>query len=155
MAVSKQYSFEIEHFYDAIDTQKFWDFFVDHDWYSKSDIMPGEVIIDKSGEGHPQGLGAVRTLKIGDMQLTEDIVGFQSPNYFSYAVHEGGMPVNHYQGEFFFEPKDGGMLWKYRGHFDRKFFGTGLFFRYFLRSRMKGMIPVWEKAYHAYHKGNT
>lgn len=155
MANPTKFSFEVEHFYPNFDQQKFWDFFVDHEWYSQSDLMQGEIIVDKPGEDHPQGLGAVRRIVIGNINLTEDVVGFDAPRYFSYAVHHGGMPVNDYRGEFFLEPKDGGILWKYRGNFNPKYFGTGLFFKYFLRSRIKSMFPVWEKGYNAYHNDNV
>ncbi|QIE58037.1 hypothetical protein G5B37_00175 [Rasiella rasia] len=155
MANSKLVSFELSHFYPIIELQKFWEFFVDHKWYSQSEIMAGEIVVLKEGKDHPQGLGAVRKILIGDINLTEDIVGFDPPNYFSYAVHEGGMPVNKYRGEFFYESKNGGMLWKYKGNFEPKHFGTGWFFKWFLKSRMKSQLPVWENGYNSYYKTST
>lgn len=151
MANTKKVSFELTHFYPELEQQKFWEFFVDYEWYNQSDILPGKVFIEQAGKGHPQGLGAVRKLEIGNINLKEDIVGFEAPRYFKYAVHEGGMPVNQYSGEFFYEAKNGGMLWRYKGNFEPKYFGTGWFFKWFLKSRMKSMLPVWEKAYKAYY----
>lgn len=152
MANSKLVSFEVSHFYPNLEPQKFWDFFVDHEWYTQSDIMQGEIILDKPGKDHPQGLGAVRRIIIGDsINLTEDIVGFDVPNYFCYAIRDGGMPINKYKGEIFNESKDGGLLLRYKGSFEPKYFGTGWFFKLFLSRRIKSHFPIWEKGYNAYH----
>lgn len=153
MANSNKSTFELIHFYPNIEQQKFWDFFIDNEWYSQSDIMPGELILEKPGKDYPQGLGAVRIVKVNEnINLTEDIVGYDAPRYFAYAPREGGMPVNEYKGEFFYESKDGGMIWKYKGSFVPKYFGTAWFFKWFLRKRMKTMLPVWEKGYKAYYQ---
>ena len=52
MANSKLVSFEVSHFYPNLKPQKFWDFFVDHEWYSQSDIM--------QGENHPKAKNIVK-----------------------------------------------------------------------------------------------
>lgn len=152
MAKSNLITFEITHFYPDFDQQKFWDFLVDQDWYNKSSIMPGEITIVKSGKGHLQGLGATRRIKIEKIEITEDIVGFEAPRYFSYAVHEGGMPVSEYRGEFFMEPHNGGLLFRYKGSFKPKALGINWLFKWLFRSRIKSMIPIWEKGYMAYHE---
>ncbi|WP_042506993.1 hypothetical protein [Algibacter lectus] len=73
MAKSKV-TFEFTHFYPGFEPKKFWDFHVDHEWYTKSDIMIGEISLLKEGQGHPSGLGALRKLTIGNIKLEEDIV---------------------------------------------------------------------------------
>ncbi len=151
MAKSK-ITFEFNHFFPEFEPQKFWDFHVDDVWYTQSDIMIGEIKLLKEGEGHPSGLGAVRKLTIRNINLVEDIVGFNAPNYFKYAVREGGMPVKNYEGEFFFKSKNNGLLLTYKGSFDPKLLGTNWLFKYIFRSRMKTMIPIWEKGYKAYYK---
>jgi len=151
MAESKT-TFEFTHFYPGFEPRKFWEFHVDHEWYTQSDIMIGEVALLKEGEGHPSGLGAVRKLTIGNIKLEEDIVGFEAPNYFSYAVRPGGMPVKNYVGEFFFESTDNGLLLTYKGSFSPKPFGTNWLFKYIFSSRMRKMVPIWEKGYKVYHK---
>lgn len=144
-------SFEFNHFYPEFKPHMFWDFHVDHEWYTKSDIMIGEIDLLKEGKDHSSGLGAVRKLTIGNIKLEEDIVAYDAPSYFSYAVREGGMPVKNYVEEFFFESKDNGLLLRYKGSFSPKPFGTNWLFKYIFRSRMQKMIPIWEKGYKAYH----
>lgn len=63
-AEQKLLSFEVIHEYPGFDQQKVWDFFVDYEWQSASDVMPAETILNKRGEGYPQGVGAVRTIKM-------------------------------------------------------------------------------------------
>ncbi len=150
MAKSKV-TFEFTHFYPGFEPQKFWDFHVDHEWYTKSDIMIGEISLLKEGQGHPSGLGALRKLTIGNIKLEEDIVGFDAPHYFSYAARPGGMPVKNYVGEFFFTSKNNGLELRYKGSFDPKPFGTNWLFKYIFNSRMRKMVPIWEKGYRAYH----
>lgn len=149
MATSK-IEFEFSHFYHGFDQQKFFDFLIDIEWYTQSDIMMGEISLEKPGKDHPYGLGAVRKITIDKINLIEDIVGFEPPRYMSYAVREG-MPVKNYQGKFFIEPQGEGIRLRYIGSFDPKLFGTNWLFKYIFRSRMKTMVPIWEKGYRAYH----
>ncbi len=146
--------FEISHFYPNVDPQLFWDFLVDHQWQSKSSIMPGEVTIDKPGDGHPQGLGAVRRITIGNIDLTEDVVGFEPPRYIGYQVHEGGsgMPVRGYRGEMFLEAQVDGLVFRYRGTFETRLWGTGWLFKRLFRWRINKMIPIWAQGYEAYRR---
>jgi len=146
--------FEFEHFYPDLEQQKFWDFLIDSEWYTQSDIMQGEVTLLTPGKDHPQGVGAVRTVKIGKtIDLIEKIEGFDPPRYFSYATQNGGkgMPVKDYLGEFFLEPKDGGLHFRYRGSFKPTFFGSNWLVTALFRWRMKTMVPIWEKGYKSYH----
>ncbi len=145
------HSFEVTHLYPDFDQQKFWDFLVDHEWYSKSSLMPGEITLERPGEHHSHGVGAVRRIKIGSIDLVEDIVGSEAPGYLAYAVRDGGMPVNAYRGETFLEQRGDGLHLRYRGTFERKFFGTGWLATQLFRSRIQKMIPMWAAGYEAYH----
>jgi len=147
--------FEFEHFYPDFDQVKFWEFLIDIDWYSQSDIMKGEITLLKEGKEHPVGLGAVRKIKIDKIELTEDIVAFDPPNHFCYVVREGGMPVKNYEGKFFLSEKGNGVHLKYQGSFDPKLFGTNWLFKYIFQSRMKTMVPIWEKGFQQYLKDKS
>lgn len=148
----KKIHYELEHFYPNFDRQKFWDLFVDHEAWSKSKFLPGEITISKPGKDHPQGLGAVRTLVTGSMNIKEDIVGFRPPEYFGYNTHNGSLPVNDFGGELFFEKQKDGLLVRYKGSFNPKYFGTGWLFKYFLRSTQKSAFQLLGKAYTAYYE---
>lgn len=141
--------YEIEHFYPGFDRQKFWDLFVDHEGWSRSDILPSEISIVKPGEGHPQGKGAVRKVVSGSMVILEDITGFQPPVYFSYASRNGAMPVNEFGGELFLEARPDGLLARYGGGFNPRYFGTGWLFRRIFRAVQKSAFRGLGKAYEA------
>lgn len=149
MKKTKKIQYSLEHFYPDFDRQKFFDLFVDPKAWSESDILQGTITINKPGKDYPQGLGAIRTLQTGSMSIKEDIVGFESPKYFSYATYNGSLPVNDFGGELFFEEKDGGVLIKYKGGFNPKYFGTGWIFKYFFSSAQKGVFKKLGQAYNA------
>ena len=152
MESTKKIHYEFEYFFPDVDRKKLWDLFVDHEAWSKSDVLPGEITILKPGYGHPQGEGATRSVSAGSMTIKEDIVGFRSPEYFSYATHNGGLPVNDFVGEMFFEEKKDGLLAKYKGRFNPKYFGTGWLFKIFLRSAQRSACRDLGKAYRAYYQ---
>lgn len=151
MENTKKIHYELEHFYPGFDRQKFFDLFVNHEAWTESEFMPGKVSIIKPGKDHPLGLGAVRAVDSGRMIIEEDIVGFQSPEYFSYASRNGSMPVNDFVGELFLKEQKGGVLAKYKGSFNPKRFGTGWIFKYVFRSVHKSAFRDLEKAYKAYY----
>lgn len=151
MKTTKKIQYEFEYFFPSVDRQKLWDLFVDHEAWSKSDLLPGEITILKPGKDHPQGEGATRSVAAGSMNITEDIVGFRSPEYFSYATHNGALPVNDFAGEMFFEQQGGGLLAKYKGGFNPKYFGTGWLFKIFLRSAQMSAFRKLGKAYKTYY----
>ncbi len=94
METTKKFHYELEHLFPNVDRQKFWDLFVDNEAWSESDDLPGEIIIDKPGEGHLQGAGAVRSVIVGSMNIKEDIVGFRPLEYFRYETRNGSPPVD-------------------------------------------------------------
>ena len=149
---ARQQSFEVTHVYSGFDQQKFWDFFVDYEWQSTSEVMPAETVLNKRGEGYPQGVGAIRTIKMANnMNFVEDIVGYEPPYYFAYTLKNSPLPINAYRGELFFEPNEDGMALRYKGTFSPKYFGTGWPLRRFLRSSIVKMRSVWETGYKAYY----
>lgn len=151
MTGSKQVTYEIDHFYPGFDRQRFWDLFVDHDGWTASDILPGSISILESGDGHPQGLGAVRSVVSGPMTITEDIVGFHEPESFAYASRNGSMPVNDFGGELRLEDHDGGVLARYTGGFNPKYPATGWLFKRLFRlaqgSAFRGLGRAYEARY--------
>ncbi len=152
MANTKPIQYEFECFFPNVDRQKLWDLFVDHEAWSKSDLLPGEITVLKPGKDHPQGEGATRSVSAGSMNIKEDIVGFRSPEYFSYATHNGSLPVDNFVGEMHFEEQQGGLRAQYKGRFNPKYFGTGWIFKIFLRSAQKSACQNLAKAYEAYYQ---
>lgn len=145
----KQRHYDLEYTYPNVDRQRYWDLFVDHEAWSESDLLPGTITITEPGDGHPQGLGAVRTVQAGSMTITEDIVGFRAPEYFAYATRNGSLPVDDFGGEMTLIQQPDGLLVKYRGDFTPKIPGTGPILAAFLRSRQRSVLRALGKAYDA------
>ncbi len=154
MQKSTKYHYEIEHFFPDVDRQKFFDMFIDPDAWSASEFLPGKIIIDKPGKDFPQGLGAVRIVDTGSMKIKEDIVGFKSPEYFSYASRNGSLPVNEFGGELRLEDHNGGTLAKYKGSYNSRYFGTGWFLKPLLRSGQQKAFVGLGKAYNEMYGEN-
>jgi hypothetical protein len=124
---------------------------VDHKAWSESEFLSGEITIDKPGKGHPQGVWAVRTLSTWSISITEDIVGFNAPNYFSYESRDGSLPVNNLWWELFFEKQNWGVLVSYLWGFNPKYFGTGWLFKQLISSGQKWVLKDLKKAYKAHY----
>ena len=146
---AKKVQYEVEHVYVDVDQQKFWDLFVDHEAWSESDLLPGVITIIEPGEGHPQGVGAVRSVVAGRLKVTEDILAFEPPGYFRYSARDGSFPVDDFGGELFLDERADGLVARYRGGFNPKYPGTGRLFRFLFRSSMKMSLSKLGKAYAA------
>jgi hypothetical protein len=53
--------------------------------------------LEREGETHPNGVGAIRTLKVLGPPIREQVVGFERPTKFSYRMLSG-MPVREHVG---------------------------------------------------------
>ena len=146
----KKIRYELEHFYPGFERQKFFDLFVDPEAWTKSKFLP-EIRILKPGKSLAHGLGAVRLVLSGRMEIKEDIVGFRSPSYFSYTSRNGSLPVNDFGGELFLEEKDGGVFARYKGSFNPRFFGTGWLFKFVFQSAQKSAFRNLGKAYRDFY----
>ena len=84
MTAAKQFHYELEHYFPDVERPSFFDFFLHHEAWSASDLLPGEIRVLEPGQGHPLGAGAVRSVTTGSMVITEDVVGFRDGEYFHY-----------------------------------------------------------------------
>ena len=153
MSTNKKIKYNLEYFLPNIDRQKFFDLFVNHQAWTESEFLPNITIL-KPGKTHPQGEGALRLVESGRMKIKEDITGFKSPEYFTYATRNGSMPVNDFGGELVLEERKGGVLAKYEGGFNPKYFGTGRILRIIFRRAQIGAFKSLEKAYKDYYLVN-
>lgn len=125
MHIENTIRYTIEHAYPGFEQQRFWDLFVDHEAWSAAADLPGAITIVEPGEGHPQGLGAVRSVVSGPMTILEDVVAFDAPRLFRYAARNGGMPVDDFVGELRLEQREDGLVARYEGTFTPKTEGSG------------------------------
>lgn len=133
MTAAKQFHYELEHYFPDVERPSFFDFFLHHEAWSASDLLPGEIRVLEPGQGHPLGAGAVRSVTTGSMVITEDVVGFRDGEYFHYEARDGAMPVANFGGELTLQVLPGGLLARYRGGFDQQYPGTGRILRQVFR----------------------
>lgn len=65
-------------------------------WPAWSGHDAGEVVAEAPGD--PQGVGAVRALTLGRYRSVEEIVAFERPTHFAYALRSG-LPVRGYRAD--------------------------------------------------------
>lgn len=147
MTATKHFEYELEHHYPGADRQRFWDMFVDHEAWSRSDLLPGQMAVIEPGDGHPLGTGAVRSVTTGRMVITEDIVEARAPELFRYEARDGSMPVLDFGGELRLEQQPDGVLARYRGGFNPKYPGTGRPLRFVLRLAQRTALRRLGRAY--------
>lgn len=69
----------------------------DHASYDKILAPVREATLEREGEGNPNGVGAIRALKIAGPALREEILTFEEPSTMSYSVISGA-PVKKHLG---------------------------------------------------------
>jgi polyketide cyclase/dehydrase/lipid transport protein len=81
-------------------------------------------VLEKEGEGEPEGVGAVRIFRGGGITGRDEILAFTPDTAFSYA-HLKGLPVRGYRGDVDLRQKDGGTEIHWRVSYDPLIPGTG------------------------------
>jgi hypothetical protein len=62
-----------------------------------------EVVLAEPGEPAPNGVGALRRIRMGRVRTVERVVGFEPPHRFAYELLSG-LPVRDYRGEVTLDP---------------------------------------------------
>jgi hypothetical protein len=91
-------------------------------------------------EGDPDrfGVGSTRRLKKGKTEVTEEITGFDPPNYVSYTLLSG-LPLKQYHGEVTLTPTDTGTHIRWLSHFHAPF-GTGWLYAWALQKFLRQLL---------------
>jgi len=83
-----------------------FDVLTDHRGYAR--ITPlRRVELERQGEPPPNGVGAIRVLRLAGPPLREEVVAYQPPRRFSYRLLSG-LPVRDHLGSVSLEPVEGG-----------------------------------------------
>jgi uncharacterized protein YndB with AHSA1/START domain len=83
-----------------------FDILTDHRGYA--DITPlRRAELEREGEPAPNGTGAIRVLSAVGPPMREEVLAYERPSRFSYAVLSG-LPVRDYVGTVSLEDDDGG-----------------------------------------------
>jgi len=78
----------------------------DHRGYAKMTMLRRSEL-EREGEPAPNGLGAIRKLSAAGPPLREEVIAYEPPSRFSYALLSG-LPVRDHVGTISLEPRDGG-----------------------------------------------
>jgi uncharacterized protein YndB with AHSA1/START domain len=78
----------------------------DHRGYAKLTLLRRSEL-EREGEPAPNGLGAIRKLSAAGPPLREEVIAYEPPSRFSYALLSG-LPVRDHVGAVSLEPRDGG-----------------------------------------------
>jgi hypothetical protein len=95
-------------------------------WPTWSHFDSGEL--ERPGDTTPFGLGAIRRMRAGRTTGREQVVRYDEPTHYSYALLEG-LPVRDYRGDVTLEPVDGGTRITWRSTFRPKLPLTGWVWR--------------------------
>jgi uncharacterized protein YndB with AHSA1/START domain len=91
-------------------------------WPRWSHFESGEL--ERPGTTTPFGVGAIRRMKAGRTTGREEVVAYDEPNRFAYALLSG-LPLRDYRGEVTLVPVDGGTRITWRSTFRPKLPLTG------------------------------
>lgn len=89
-----------------------WDVLTDHRGYVRLTPMR-RVDLEREGDPAPNGLGAVRSLRLMGPPIREEVVEFDPPRLFAYRLLSG-LPVRDHVGAVALEPAPQGTRVSYR-----------------------------------------
>lgn len=122
--------------------QKVWDRYTDHvSWTQWAGL--GKVRLAKEGVPPPNGVGCVRVISSGGVEVHEEVLSFDAPRRMTYRVIKGGIPIKDHLGEVEFEAQGDATHITWRCRFDSKIPGLGGVFRWLItrlfRNALKGL----------------
>ncbi len=122
--------------------EQIYDFFCDHESFGR--IWPGEIrrIKDSDDPGNPNGVGSVRSIKLGPLKFEETHITCDRPLCIQYRVTRGG-PIKNHLGTIHFSPDGSATRIDYSIEFDPRVPLTGcLIARSLKRDWDRGIKPI-------------
>ncbi len=103
-----------------------------------------KVVLERTGDPDPNGLGAVRVFHAGPMRTVEEVTGWEPEHTMTYRLVKG-LPIRDYRAEMVLRTEahsdeDGGntvTVLDWSSTFEPKIPGTGRFFEWFLALAVK------------------
>ena len=118
---------EVERHFDA-PPEAVWDVYTDHARWSGWAGL-GASRLEREGEPHRNGTGAVRALGPPGFAAREEILAFEPPKRMTYRIVSGGMPLRDHLGEVRIEPEGDGTRLVWGCRFESRVPGLGGLFR--------------------------
>jgi hypothetical protein len=85
--------------------------------------------LERGGEREPEGIGAIRTFRKGEVTGRDQVAELIPDHRFSY-LHLSGLPVRGYRGDVDLEPTEEGISIHWHVSFSPKVPGTGWLLRW-------------------------
>lgn len=90
-----------------------FDVYTDHRGYAKLIAPISAAELEREGEPAPNGIGAIRVLRMRGATVREEVTGFDRPGRYSYRMLSGA-PLDRFEATVTFEPHDGDTAVTYR-----------------------------------------
>jgi len=105
--------------------------------------QPGTTVtIEKPGVPAPNGLGAVRRIKQGPINIWEEVVRWEEPTAMDYHLFKGP-PLRDHLGEIRLAPTaDGGTMVSYKIRFGMPWWAGGDFAARLVAKQLRGVIAA-------------
>jgi hypothetical protein len=110
------YTFEVRAESSA-SPEEVWSVLVDSLHWPEWTNLP-TPIMERQGDPPPFGLGAIRRFNWGPVHAREEVVAWEPPHHYAYAV-VGGMPIRAYQAHVNLTGTANGTIIEWRGRFQR------------------------------------
>lgn len=85
-----------------------FDVLADHAGYAKFDGVRSAALV-RPGASEPNGVGALREIRIGSARFEEEITVFERPTRMEYRIVRSRPPIAHELGRIVLTPVDGGV----------------------------------------------
>ena len=113
-----------------------WSVLVDSIRWPDWTALPAPTM-EREGEPSPFGLGAIRRFNWGPFYAREEVVCWDPPHQYGYAV-VGGMPIRGYRADVTLTETGSGTFIEWRGRFDRaKWPGMSRPLRFFTKTMLQ------------------
>ncbi len=140
--MSKLYHYRVSR-HVAADPATVWNVISDH--ADMAEWTPfRRSLLERPGEPHPNGTGAVRALYLVGPPTREQIIGFEPPRQLRYKLLSG-LPFRDYVGEVTVEPDGAGARLSTELSFRTRFPGSQVFGPIALRLGTNGAARLAEK----------
>ena len=102
-----------------------WALYTDHRGWAKL-LGTISVKLDAEGSPSPNGVGCVRRISVGGIEMVaEEVTVFEPPKRMKYRILRGGGPIRNHDGEVLFAQVDGGTKVTWRVEFESTIPGLG------------------------------
>jgi len=105
-----------------------WEVYTEHGRWSEWAGL-GASRLEREGETHRNGTGAVRALGPSFLPAREEVLAFEPPRRMTYRIVSGGLPIRNHLGEVRIEPEGEGARLVWCCRFESKLPGLGGLFQ--------------------------